>query len=53
MYLHPPDSRLPRAGLARVHQIHDRAVVAEGSAAAKIGNGGEDVFHGQTLRSAE
>ena len=39
------------AGLARVHQIHDGAVVAERGAAAKIGDGGEDVFHGQTLGS--
>jgi ATP-dependent Clp protease ATP-binding subunit ClpA len=37
--------------LARVHQIHDRAVVAERSAAAEVGYGGEDVFHGQTLGS--
>jgi len=32
--------------LARVHQIHDRAVVAERGAAAKIGDRGEDIFHG-------
>ena len=39
------------AGLARVHQLHDRAVVAERSAAAEVGDGGKDVFHGQALGS--
>jgi hypothetical protein len=37
--------------LARVQQIHDRAVVAERSAATEVGDGGEDVFHCRTLGS--
>ena len=42
---------IARGGPSRVHQIHDRAVVAERSTATEVGDGGEDVFHAQTLGS--